>query len=64
MLVFILLFAGVVVPIAARFGLSSVLGSLLPGVALSPLLETLGVDVGSVQHVAEFGVVMMLSLIA
>ncbi|SDI24666.1 cation:proton antiporter [Alloyangia pacifica] len=64
MLVFILLFAGVVVvPIATRFGLGSVLGYLLAGVALSPLLETLGVDVESVQHLAEFGVVMMLFLI-
>ena len=64
LLVFIPLFAGViVVPIAARFGLGSILGFLLAGVALSPLLETLGVDVESVQHVAEFGVVMMLFLI-
>ncbi|WP_353475090.1 monovalent cation:proton antiporter-2 (CPA2) family protein [Salipiger sp. H15] len=64
MLVFILLCAGViVVPIATRFGLGSVLGYLLAGVALSPLLETLGVDVESVQHLAEFGVVMMLFLI-
>ncbi len=64
LLVFIPLFAGVVVvPIAARFGLGTVLGSLLAGVALSPLLEALGVDVESVQHVAELRVVMMLFLI-
>ncbi len=64
LLAFIFLFAGVVaVPIASRFGLGSVLGYLLAGVALSPLLTAIDVDVIAIQHFAEFGVVMMLFLI-
>lgn len=60
----ILLAVGVVaVPIASRLGLGSVLGYLIAGMAISPALETLGVDVISLQHFAEFGVVMMLFLI-
>ncbi len=51
------------VPIAARFGLGSVLGYLIAGILISPLLTTLGVDVVSIQHFAEFGVVMMLFLV-
>lgn len=61
---FLLLIAGVVsVPIATKFGLGSVLGYLIAGIAISPLLAGLGVDVISVQHFAEFGVVMMLFLV-
>ncbi len=64
LLAFILLVAGVIaVPLATRLGLGSVLGYLLAGMALSPLLGFLGVDVVSLQHFAEFGVVMMLFLI-
>ncbi|MFZ9396123.1 MAG: cation:proton antiporter [Erythrobacter sp.] len=64
LLAFILLIAGVVsVPIATRLGLGSVLGYLLAGMALSPLLGVLGVDVVQLQHFAEFGVVMMLFII-
>ena len=64
LLAFILLVAGVIsVPIASRFGLGSVLGYLLAGMALSPLLGFLGVDVVQLQHFAEFGVVMMLFII-
>ncbi|MEP0391191.1 MAG: cation:proton antiporter [Erythrobacter sp.] len=60
----ILLAVGVVaVPIATRLGLGSVLGYLIAGMAISPALTTLGVDVISLQHFAEFGVVMMLFLI-
>ncbi len=63
-LAFVLLLAMVVaVPIAARFGLGSVLGYLLAGTVLAPLLRTLGVDVEGLQQFAEFGVVMMLFLI-
>jgi CPA2 family monovalent cation:H+ antiporter-2 len=58
------LVAGVIaVPIAARFGLGSVLGYLIAGIAISPLLRQLGVDVVSIQHFAELGVVMMLFLV-
>lgn len=53
----------IAVPLATRFGLGSVLGYLLAGVALSPALAAIGVDVVSIQHFAEFGVVMMLFLV-
>jgi len=64
LLIFIFLFAGVVaVPIASHFKLGSVLGYLLAGIAISPILTLLNVDVISLQHIAEFGVVMMLFLV-
>jgi CPA2 family monovalent cation:H+ antiporter-2 len=64
LLTFIFLIAGVVaVPIASRLGLGSVLGYLIAGILLSPLLSILDVDVVSIQHFAEFGVVMMLFLV-
>ncbi|MGR3492180.1 MAG: cation:proton antiporter domain-containing protein [Shimia sp.] len=64
LLSFIFLVAGVVaVPLARYFNLGSVLGYLFAGMLLSPLLAFLGVDVISIQHFAEFGVVMMLFLI-
>lgn len=64
LLAFLFLIAGVIaVPIASRLGLGSVLGYLLAGIALGPLLSRLGVDVVSIQHFAEFGVVMMLFLV-
>ena len=64
LLAFLFLIAGVIaVPIASRLGLGSVLGYLLAGIAISPLLQMLHVDVVSIQHFAEFGVVMMLFLV-
>ncbi len=64
LLAFIFLVAGVIaVPIASRLGLGSVLGYLIAGIAISPVLAPLGVDVISIQHFAEFGVVMMLFLV-
>lgn len=64
LLAFIFLVAGVVsVPIASRFGLGSVLGYLIAGIVISPILAWLHVDVISIQHFAEFGVVMMLFLV-
>jgi len=64
LLAFIFLLAGVVaVPIATRLGLGSVLGYLIAGIVISPLLSLLHVDVISIQHFAEFGVVMMLFLV-
>ena len=63
-LTFVFLVAGVIaVPIASRLGLGSVLGYLIAGIAISPLLAAFGVDVVSIQHFAEFGVVMMLFLV-
>ena len=64
LLAFIFLIAGVVaVPIASRLGLGSVLGYLIAGIIISPLLALLHVDVIAIQHFAEFGVVMMLFLV-
>ncbi|MFQ8430431.1 cation:proton antiporter [Amaricoccus sp. W119] len=64
LLAFVFLAAGVIaVPAAARLGLGSVLGYLIAGVAISPLLSALRVDLEEIQHFAEFGVVMMLFLV-
>lgn len=51
------------VPIAARLGLGSVLGYLTAGILVGPVLGLVGSETQSIQHVAEFGVVMMLFLI-
>ncbi|MGW8248908.1 MAG: monovalent cation:proton antiporter-2 (CPA2) family protein [Acidiferrobacterales bacterium] len=60
----VLLVSGVIaVPLASKLGLGSVLGYLIAGIAISPLLAILHVDVHSLQHFAEFGVVMMLFLV-
>ncbi len=64
LLAFIFLISGVIaVPIASRLGLGSVLGYLIAGIIISPVLAWLHVDVISIQHFAEFGVVMMLFLV-
>ncbi len=64
MLAFVFLVAGVIsVPIATRLGLGSVLGYLIAGILISPVLALLKVDVIAIQHFAEFGVVMMLFLV-
>ena len=64
MLAFVFLIAGVIaVPIASRLGLGSVLGYLIAGILISPVLALLHVDVVAIQHFAEFGVVMMLFLV-
>lgn len=64
LIAFVILVAGVIaVPIASRLGLGSVLGYLLAGMAISPLLLTLNVDIEQLQVFAEFGVVMMLFLV-
>ncbi|WP_209347627.1 cation:proton antiporter [Pontixanthobacter sp. CEM42] len=63
-LALLLLVAGIIaVPLASRFGLGSVLGYLLAGMAISPLLALLDVDVEAMQIFAEFGVVMMLFIV-
>lgn len=63
-LAFVIMMAAVLaVPLATRFGLGSVLGYLLAGMAISPLLGALRVDVGALQGFAEFGVVMMLFVV-
>ena len=56
--------AVICVPLAKRFGLSSVLGYLLAGILIGPfLLGFVGEEGGDILHFAEFGVVMMLFLI-
>lgn len=54
----------VAVPLSARLGLGSVLGYLIAGIVIGPVLQ-LGstTDMQGLQHFAEFGVVMMLFLI-
>ncbi|KPP92163.1 MAG: monovalent cation:H+ antiporter-2, CPA2 family [Rhodobacteraceae bacterium HLUCCA08] len=62
-LLFALLFLAVsviAVPLSARLGLGSVLGYLLAGIAIAPII---GSSTGELLHVAEFGVVIMLFLI-
>ncbi|ARE40536.1 putative Glutathione-regulated potassium-efflux system protein KefB [Rhodovulum sp. P5] len=51
------------VPLAARLGLGSVLGYLLIGLTLGPVLGIAGAEMEGLRHVAEIGVVMMLFLI-
>lgn len=64
MIVTCVLFASgfIFVPIATKLGLGSVLGYLIAGIVISPLLHILGVDIEGLQHFSEFGVVMMLFL--
>ncbi len=61
---FIYLLAAVVaVPVAKRFGLGSVLGYLIAGLIIGPVLGLVGEETNAIQHFAEFGVVMMLFLV-
>ncbi len=55
--------AVIAVPISARLGLGSVLGYLAAGIIIGPVLGLVGSETAQLQHVAEFGVVMMLFLI-
>ena len=58
-----LLAACAAVPLAVRLGLGSVLGYLVAGVIIGPVAGIVGSETESLQHFAEFGVVMMLFLI-
>ena len=61
---FIYLAAAVIaVPIATRLGLGSVLGYLIAGVVIGPVIGLVGEETSTIQHFAEFGVVMMLFLV-
>ena len=61
---FIYLAAAVIaVPIAKRLGLGSVLGYLIAGVVIGPVIGLVGEETTSIQHFAEFGVVLMLFLV-
>ena len=57
--------AVIAVPIASRLGLGSVLGYLIAGIVIGPILGLVGSsgEVTELQHFAEFGVVMMLFLV-
>jgi len=55
--------AVLVVPLAVRFGLGSVLGYLTAGILLGPIFGLAGAETADLQHFAEFGVVLMLFLI-
>lgn len=56
--------AVIMVPLAKRFGLGSVLGYLLAGILIGPaVLQIIGTEGQDLMHSAEFGVVMMLFLI-
>ncbi|WP_166267766.1 monovalent cation:proton antiporter-2 (CPA2) family protein [Marinobacter caseinilyticus] len=61
---FIYLIAAVIaVPLAKRWGLGSVLGYLVAGVVIGPVIGLVGQETSTIQHFAEFGVVMMLFLV-
>lgn len=55
--------AVLVVPLAVRLGLGSVLGYLAAGILMGPVLGLAGAESTDLQHFAEFGVVLMLFLI-
>jgi CPA2 family monovalent cation:H+ antiporter-2 len=55
--------AVLVVPLAVRFGLGSVLGYLAAGILVGPVMGLAGAETADLQHYAEFGVVLMLFLI-
>ena len=58
-----LLAAVIMVPLAKRLGLGSVLGYLIAGVIIGPLTGLVGQETQTIQHFAEYGVVMMLFLV-
>ncbi len=61
---FIYLCAAVVaVPLAKRLGLGSVLGYLIAGIVIGPVIGLVGSETQEIQHFAELGVVMMLFLV-
>lgn len=61
---FVYLCAAVIaVPVAKRLGLGSVLGYLIAGIVIGPVLGLVGSETQGIQHIAEFGVVMMLFLV-
>ena len=61
---FVFLLAGVIsVPLAKRFGQGSVLGYLIAGICIAPVISLLGIETQRLQEFAEFGVVMMLFLV-
>ncbi|KPH11149.1 monovalent cation:proton antiporter-2 (CPA2) family protein [Chryseobacterium sp. ERMR1:04] len=62
-----LIFLGVaiiMVPLARKFGLSSVIGYIFGGIIIGPyVLKLTGKDVDGIMHASEFGVIMLLFLV-
>lgn len=62
-----LIFLGVaiiMVPLARKLGLSSVIGYILGGIIIGPyVLKLTGKDVDDIMHASEFGVIMLLFLV-
>ena len=58
-----LAFPVIAVLTSKKLGLGSVLGYLIAGIAIGPVLGLAGKETESIQHIAEFGVVMMLFLV-
>ncbi|MEI7488128.1 MAG: monovalent cation:proton antiporter-2 (CPA2) family protein [Chryseobacterium sp.] len=62
-----LIFLGVaiiMVPLARKFGLSSVIGYIFGGIIIGPyVLRLTGKDVNDIMHASEFGVIMLLFLV-
>ncbi|MCX8525064.1 monovalent cation:proton antiporter-2 (CPA2) family protein [Chryseobacterium formosus] len=62
-----LIFLGVaiiMVPLARKLGLSSVIGYILGGIIIGPyVLKLTGNDVNDIMHASEFGVIMLLFLV-
>jgi CPA2 family monovalent cation:H+ antiporter-2 len=55
--------AVIAVPLAKRLGMGSVLGYLIAGIAIGPVLGLVGSEVEDLRHFAEFGVVMLLFIV-
>ncbi|MFT5868564.1 MAG: CPA2 family monovalent cation:H+ antiporter-2 [Paracoccaceae bacterium] len=53
----------IAVPLSVRCGLGSVLGYLIAGIMIGPVLGLVGTETQDLQHFAEFGVVLMLFVI-
>ncbi|KQR93599.1 potassium transporter [Chryseobacterium sp. Leaf180] len=61
-----LLFLGVaivMVPLAKKLGLSSVIGYIFGGIIIGPYVLKLTGDVNDIMHASEFGVIMLLFLV-
>jgi CPA2 family monovalent cation:H+ antiporter-2 len=55
--------AVIAVPVAKRLGMGSVLGYLIAGIVIGPVIGRVGGETAELQHFAEFGVVMMLFVV-
>lgn len=49
--------------LSQKLGLGSVLGYLIAGILIGPAFGLVGEETAKIQHIAEFGVVMMLFLV-